>query len=247
MVKLHKALSYVRQQTLDSGLAYVRRRTIASFSVGIVLLLAGCAPSVASRKVSQGLVSIQSAVTCPAPPAHTATVDPPRHIAAPTNLTASRDIGYCAYIDTSRGIISVRLRPEYAPHAVADFVYLAQHGFYDGLSVYQTCPATTGPACPAAATVALAGDPSDTGSGGPGYAVAADPVVGSYLFGAVAMYGDNPSRIGSDFFISTGDSHTLARKYDIFGQVTNGIPALATLQKGDTIVWIAIVVTAPEP
>jgi len=150
-------------------------RTIASFSVGIVLLLAGCAPSVASRKVSQGLVSIQSAVTCPAPPVHTATVDPPRHIAAPTNLTASRDIGYCAYIDTSRGIISVRLRPEYAPHAVADFVYLAQHGFYDGLSVYQTCPATTGPACPAAATVALAGDPSDTGSGGPGYAVAADP------------------------------------------------------------------------
>lgn len=39
----------------------------------------------------------------------------------------------------------------------------------------------------------------------------------------------------------------LARKYDIFGQVTDGVPAMASLQKGSTIVWIAIEVTAPEP
>jgi hypothetical protein len=44
-----------------------------------------------------------------------------------------------------------------------------------------------------------------------------------------------------------GDSSTLARSYDIFGQVTDGIPALSALQKGTAIVWIAIAVTAPEP
>jgi cyclophilin family peptidyl-prolyl cis-trans isomerase len=77
--------------------------------------------------------------------------------------------------------------------------------------------------------------------------VVSDPVVGDYLFGAVAMYASAPGRIGSQFFISKGDSSALARTYDIFGQVTDGIPAMASLQKGSTIEWIAIVVTAPEP
>jgi peptidyl-prolyl cis-trans isomerase B (cyclophilin B) len=130
---------------------------------------------------------------------------------------------------------------------VNDFVYLAEHGFYDGLTYYQLCPAVTGPSCPVHATAAVAGDPTATGVGGPGYGVKADPVVGEYLFGAVAMYSTNPSTIGSQFFISKGDSSAVARKYDIFGQVTDGIPALALLAKGDTILWIAVLPTAPEP
>jgi peptidyl-prolyl cis-trans isomerase B (cyclophilin B) len=130
---------------------------------------------------------------------------------------------------------------------VSDFIYLALHGFYDGLAFYQLCPATIGAACPGSAPIALSGDPTATGAGGPGYTVASDPVVGDYLFGAVAMYASAPARIGSQFFISKGDSSALARTYDIFGQVTDGIPAMASLQKGSTIVWIAIEVTAPEP
>jgi cyclophilin family peptidyl-prolyl cis-trans isomerase len=157
------------------------------------------------------------------------------------------NVGYCAYVDTSRGIISIRLRPEYAPTAVNDFVYLAQHGFYDGLTFYQTCPDATGAPCPAHAAAAVAGDPTATGAGGPGFTVKADAVVGEYLFGAVAMLSANPSLIGSQFFVSTGDSTGLARQYDIFGQVTDGLPALAELQKGDKIVWVAILATAPEP
>jgi cyclophilin family peptidyl-prolyl cis-trans isomerase len=247
MMKLHKAISCVRQRTNTRCLAYVRQRTVAFLGVSALLFMTSCATSPAAQTTSQGLVSIQSAVTCPSPPTHTANIDPPRSVVAAPRLIRNRSIGYCADIDTSRGVISVRLRPEHAPNAVADFVYLAQHGFYDGLTFYQSCPATTGVACPKGATIALSGDPTGTGSGNAGYTVAADPVVGDYLFGAVAMYGSITSSIGSQFFISTGDSHTLARKYDIFGQVTEGIPALAQLQKGDTIIWIAIVVTAPEP
>jgi cyclophilin family peptidyl-prolyl cis-trans isomerase len=157
------------------------------------------------------------------------------------------NVGYCAFVDTSRGIISIRLRPEYAPAAVNDFVFLAQHGFYDGLTFYQLCPDATGPTCPAHATAALAGDPTATGAGGPGFTVKADPVVGEYLFGSVAMLSADPALIGSQFFVSTGDSSGVARRYDIFGQVTDGLPALAELQKGNTILWIAIVTTAPEP
>ena len=156
-------------------------------------------------------------------------------------------MGYCAYIATSAGVVSVRLRPEYAPNAVNDFVFLVQHGFYDGLTFSQKCPATTGPACPAGITGLIAGDPGTTGAGGPGFSVKADPVIGQYLFGAVAMDGSSASTVGSRFFISTGDSSKVARDYDIFGQVTDGIPALASLQKGATILWITVVPTAPEP
>jgi cyclophilin family peptidyl-prolyl cis-trans isomerase len=56
-----------------------------------------------------------------------------------------------------------------------------------------------------------------------------------------------PARIGSQFFVSRGDSSSVARNYDIFGQVTAGFPALSALQKGTTITWIAIAITAPEP
>ena len=128
-----------------------------------------------------------------------------------------------------------------------DFVYLAQHGFYDGLTFYQTCPDATGAPCPAHATAAIAGAPTATGAGGPGFTVKADAVVGDYLFGAVAMLSAAPSLIGSQFFMSTGDSSGVAHQYDIFGQVTDGLPALAELHKGDKILWVAILATAPEP
>jgi cyclophilin family peptidyl-prolyl cis-trans isomerase len=244
-MKLHNVISYVRQRTVAAPSTYVRHRTVMCVGVGIAVFMTSCATSSSGKPTAQGLVSIQSAVTCPAPPVHAAVVDPPRHFATAPKLVLTHDAGYCAFIDTSTGIISVRLRPEYAPNAVADFIYLARQGFYDGLTVLQTCPATTGPACPSGGSFALTGTSADIS--GAGYSVPSDPVVGEYLFGSVAMYGTDPSRIGSAFFMSTGDSNTLARHYDIFGQVTDGIPALATLREGDTIIWVAIVVTAPEP
>ena len=72
-------------------------------------------------------------------------------------------------------------------------------------------------------------------------------MVGDYLFGAVAMYGTDDPGSEVNSFVSKGDSSSLARKYDIFGQVTDGFVALATLQKGTRIMWVAIAVTAPEP
>ena len=223
-----------------------RRRTFAIGAACAAILVAGCG-SPSAPKSANHLASIQSAVTCPAPPAHTGVAHPSRAFDAAPSRVIQRNVGYCAYIATARGILSVRLRPEYAPNAVNDFVYLAEHGFYDGLTFYQVCPDATGSPCPARATAAVAGDPTRTGTGGPGYTVRSDPVIGQYLFGAVAMYGSNPRVIGSQFFISKGDSSRAARTYDIFGQVTDGIPALALLQKGDKILWVAVVSTAPEP
>ena len=246
MIKPHNVFPYVRHRTIRRGITYVRQRTFAFAGVATTVILASCSSSSVVHPTSHGLVSIQSAVTCPAPPLHSAVLAPPRTFAATPRLTLGHAVGYCAYIDTTRGIISVRLRPEYAPHAVSDFIYLARQGFYDGLRFYEVCPAATGGTCPAA-PIALTGDPTGTGAGGPGYSVDSDPVIGAYLLGAVAMYGSNASVIGSRFFLSKGDSQSLARKYDIFGEVTDGIPALVELQTGDIIHWIAIVATAPEP
>jgi peptidyl-prolyl cis-trans isomerase B (cyclophilin B) len=245
-MKPQKAIHYVRQRTVMQRVAYVRSRTIAIGGVVCAVALAACNSNTAPSS-TPGLVTIQTAVTCPAPPVHIAVAKPPRSFAAEPHFTLGHDVGYCAYIDTAAGVISIRLRPEYAPHAVTEFIALAQRGFYDGLSFYQVCPVTTGPACAIPAPVALAGDPTAAGTGGPGYTVVSDPVIGNYLFGAVAMYTSNPETIGSQFFISRGDSSDVARKYDIFGQVTDGFSALTTLQKGTTIVWVAIATTAPEP
>jgi cyclophilin family peptidyl-prolyl cis-trans isomerase len=224
----------------------VRRSAYVVAAACTAIFATGCGQQAASLSPNH-LASIQTAVTCPAPPAHIAATSPSHAYSAAPRQVIEHNVGYCAFIDTNRGVISVRLRPEHAPSAVNDFVYLAQHGFYDGLTFYQACPAITGPSCPAGATAAVTGDPSATGAGGPGYTVKADPVVGQYLFGAVAMYSTHPSALGSQLFISKGDSSMVARKYDIFGQVTDGIPALALLAKGDTILWIAVVPTAPEP
>ncbi len=163
-----------------------RRRTFALGVACAAILVAGCGSPSASHRANH-LASIQSAVTCPAPSAHTAVAHPSRRFNAAPSRVIQRNVGYCAYIATTRGILSVRLRPEYAPNAVNDFVYLAEHGFYDGLSFYQVCPDATGSPCPAKATAAVAGDPTGAGIGGPGYTVKSDPVIGQYLFGAVAM------------------------------------------------------------
>ena len=236
-----------------TGLNHMTSRTHSTLragrralSLGTLLVITGCA-SPASVATPAGLDSIQSAVTCPAPPSGSAIAHPPQRFSTPPKSVIGRDTGYCAYLDTNRGVISIRLRPEHAPNAVNDFVFLARQGFYDGLHFYQVCPDPSSSACPAQAPIAVTGDPTASGAGGPGYTVRADPVVGDYLFGAVAMYGPASSTIGSQFFISKGDSVSLPRRYDIFGQVTDGIAALAGLQQGDTILWVAVESTAPEP
>src|ERR1700688_4511629 len=127
MMKLLKGIPYVRQRTVMSRFAYVGSRTFVISSVVAMLGMTSCASSTATSP-TPGLVTIQTAVTCPAPPSHNAVASPVRHFAAPPRLTLGHSVGYCAYIGTTAGIISVRLRPEYAPHAVSDFIYLAQHG-----------------------------------------------------------------------------------------------------------------------
>ena len=224
---------------------FVPRRIYGVAGAGALIALTSCGTPTSAA--SPHLATIQSAVVCPAPPTHAPIAHPIRHYTSAPKSSLSSSVGYCAYIATVHGVISVRLRPEYAPKAVNNFVFLARQGFYDGLSFDQVCPAAIGLACPGTAPIAIAGEPTASDTGGPGYSVSSDPVIGKYLFGSVAMYSSASSRLGSEFMISKGDSQALPRRYDIFGQVTDGIVSLVEVQKGDTILWVAIEATSPEP
>ena len=158
-MKLHKELRYVRQRTIARCFVLVRSRSLTIIGATAMLVLTSCT----SRTATHTTAGLQTAVTCPAPPSHTPVAIPLRSFITAPRLTLGHNVGYCAYIDTAGGLISIRLRPEYAPHAVSDFINLAQRGFYDGLSFYQVCPAATGVPCHGSAPVALAGDPTATG------------------------------------------------------------------------------------
>jgi cyclophilin family peptidyl-prolyl cis-trans isomerase len=128
---------------------------------------------------------------------------------------------YCVGINTNRGLIVLELDPQYAPVTVNNFVYLAEHQFYDGLVFHRVVPGF----------VIQAGDPKGTGQGGPGYAFKDEPVRGKYAQGCVAMANSGPNTNGSQFFICTADDTTkLQNSYNLFGRVVSGMDVALKIQ-----------------
>jgi len=119
---------------------------------------------------------------------------------------------YQATISTNFGDITVQLFPEEAPLAVNNFVFLARQGFYDGVKFHRVV----------AGFVIQGGDPTGTGSGGPGYRFADEAVTRDYVAGTLAMANAGANTNGSQFFITLDDLFTLPKKYTIFGIVTGG-------------------------
>ena len=127
---------------------------------------------------------------------------------------------YCAGINTNRGLIVLQLNPILAPKTVNNFVFLAQHHFYDGLVFHRVVPGF----------VIQTGDPTATGSGGPGYKFSDEPVNGAYNVGCVAMANSGPNTNGSQFFICTGNDTSLPKSYNLFGQVVQGLNVALQIQ-----------------
>lgn len=127
---------------------------------------------------------------------------------------------YCAGINTNRGLIVVELDPKLAPKTVNNFVFLAQNHFYDGLTFHRVI----------SGFVAQGGDPTGTGSGGPGYKFADEPPQGNYTEGMVAMANSGPNTNGSQFFIDLADnSKQLQKQYNLFGHVVQGMDVVKKL------------------
>jgi peptidyl-prolyl cis-trans isomerase B (cyclophilin B) len=138
---------------------------------------------------------------------------------------------YRVTIDTDRGPIVMELDPQLAPTTVNNFVGLARQGYYDGLTFHRVVPEF----------VVQGGCPEGTGRGGPGYRFEDEPVQGEYTVGAVAMANAGPDTNGSQFFICIDDCTTkLAKSYNLFGHVTEGLDVAQGVSVGDVMRTVTV-------
>jgi peptidyl-prolyl cis-trans isomerase B (cyclophilin B) len=147
-------------------------------------------------------------------------VDPPPATATSTGQVA-------VTISTSAGDIGAELDADSTPCTVNSFVSLAQQGYFDGTSCHRL---TT-----AGILVLQCGDPTGTGSGGPGYSFD-DELTGSetYPAGTLAMANSGPNTNGSQFFVVYGDTQ-LPPSYTVFGQIDDaGIKVVEKVAKKGT-------------
>lgn len=141
--------------------------------------------------------------------------------AAPAGLAAGEK--RTVTLTTTKGDIVIEVSADLAPVAAANFVALAECGFYDGVIFHRVIPdfMIQGGDGQFAWTGGL--NAARAGQGGPGYEFADEPVTGSYTRGTVAMANSGADTNGSQFFIMVKDSTTLPKDYVIFGQVTAGM------------------------
>ena len=119
-----------------------------------------------------------------------------------------------ATVHTNHGPIAIELFEDDAPKTVGNFVKLATDGFYDGVVFHRVIPDF----------MIQGGDPTGTGSGGPGYTFEDEPNDRKVERGALAMANSGPNTNGSQFFIVTAEACPwLDGKHTVFGRVTDGM------------------------
>ena len=123
-------------------------------------------------------------------------------------------VDYAATITTNKGELTIDLDQERAPNTVNNFVFLARNRYFDETTCHRIIPGF----------VVQCGDPTGSGSGGPGYEFDDElPDTGEYEVGSVAMANSGPNTNGSQFFIITGEAGTsLPPQYSLFGDVSSG-------------------------
>ncbi len=135
-----------------------------------------------------------------------------------------------AIIDTNKGVITVELNHQAAPVTVANFVNLAQRGFYDGLKFHRV----------ERNFMVQGGDPLGNGTGGPGYRFSGEIVLHHSQPGIISMANSGPGTDGSQFFITHLATPHLNGLHSVFGRVVAGMPEVYKIQRGDIINSIVI-------
>jgi cyclophilin family peptidyl-prolyl cis-trans isomerase len=130
-----------------------------------------------------------------------------------------------ATLNTSKGPIAVELFDDDAPKTVENFKTLAGKGFYEGVIFHRVIPDF----------MIQGGDPTGTGSGGPGYTFEDEFNDRKVVRGALAMANAGPNTNGSQFFIVTADACPwLDGKHTVFGQVSDGMDVVDAISGVDT-------------
>jgi peptidyl-prolyl cis-trans isomerase B (cyclophilin B) len=194
--------------------------TVIGAAVGLGLVLvapAGAAgPSVQPGQAvtAQASTTSTTSTTC----TYTAQAPADRFQGLPVFDARRAAVPYTAVLHSTQGDIAFQALTAKAPCTTFSFRFLAQHGYYDGTHCHRL---TTN-----RIFVLQCGDPTGTGSGGPGYVFPDENLAGAtYPAGTVAMANAGPNTNGSQFFITWKDT-TLSPNYTPFGRVVAGMGAL---------------------
>jgi peptidyl-prolyl cis-trans isomerase B (cyclophilin B) len=152
----------------------------------------------------------------------------------PPATVIDTDKKYSAIIETTRGKIEVNLFAGEAPNTVNNFVFLAREGFYNGTKFHRVIPNF----------MIQGGDPTGTGTGGPGYKfgdeVGPGRVPHRHAKGSLSMANAGPNTNGSQFFITHAPQPHLDGKHTVFGQVIAGQDVVDSIKQGDEIKNVTI-------
>ena len=133
---------------------------------------------------------------------------------SPPPMTIDPNKKYTAKIETTAGDIDVEFWPKDAPGHVNSFIFLAKEGYYDGVIFHRVIPGF----------MIQGGDPTGTGSGGPGYKLKQEFNARKHVRGVLsAARTSDPNSAGSQFFLMHADSPHLDNQYSVFGKVTSGL------------------------
>ena len=143
----------------------------------------------------------------------------------PPEMQIDQKKKYKAHLKTDKGTMVVELFANKAPKTVNNFVFLAREGFYDGLIFHRVINDF----------MVQGGDPTGTGSGGPGYRFGDEfhPSLKHDKPGLLSMANAGPGTNGSQFFITHVPTPWLDNKHSIFGQVVEGMNVLMSIPARD--------------
>jgi cyclophilin family peptidyl-prolyl cis-trans isomerase len=201
------------------------------YVVGVLIMMGGLAAGGVATAVRRGGGGQQDETALLTPEAtaeFTVTPEPTTTIKqydAPPPMTIDPEKSYTAIIRTEEGDIRVELFARDAPQTVNNFVFLAREGFYDGVTFHRVDPGL----------VAQTGDPTGSGTGGPGYTIPDEVNDQEFTAGTLgmALVRDEPGSAGSQFFITYTDQPTFDGRFTAFGRVAEGMDVLESLEERD--------------
>ncbi len=144
---------------------------------------------------------------------------------SPPEMTLSPDKDYYATFRTERGPIRIKLFADKVPQTVNNFVFLAHEGYFDGTTFHRVIKDF----------MAQGGDPTGTGTGGPGYRIRDEfhPDLRHDRPGILSMANAGPNTGGSQFFITHTATPWLDGRHAVFGEVVEGMETVEAIRERD--------------
>ena len=148
-----------------------------------------------------------------------------RSYSSPPEMTVSPDKEYYATFRTEKGPVRVRLFADKAPETVNNFVFLAREGYFDGTTFHRVIKDF----------MVQAGDPTGTGTGGPGYNIRDEfhEDLRHDRPGILSMANAGPNTGGSQFFITHAATPWLDGRHAVFGEVGEGMDNVYAVRERD--------------